>query len=70
MRKLSDLSEEGKEELALALLLWKDFKKQNDGESWAKAAMQMFEMAEMLGVKKELEYLIPRLPPFKITPKY
>ena len=69
MKKLSNLSDEGKQELALALLLWRDFKKPDDGD-WARTVMQMFEMAEMLDVRKELEYLIPRLPPFKITPLY
>lgn len=64
--KLEDLSDDGKQELALALLLWKDFKA--DGKFDIELYMMMIELATMLGVKKELEFLISQLPPFKITP--
>ena len=59
------LTQEGREELALALLLWKDFKCQ--GCMDLEISIQMFRLSDMLGVRKELESLIPRLPPFRIT---
>jgi hypothetical protein len=62
------LSQDGKEELALALLLWKDFKTQ--GKPDMDIALQMFKLADTLGVKKELEDLIPKVPPLKWTQKY
>ena len=65
MKTLEQLTDDGRQELALALLLWKDFKCQ--GKTDLKIYQQTLELAEMLGVKKELEELIRKLPPIKIT---
>jgi hypothetical protein len=62
------LSQVGKEELALALLLWKDFKTQNNLDP--EITLQMFKLSETLGVTKELTDLIPKIPPLKWTQKY
>jgi hypothetical protein len=61
------LTAEGKQELALALLLWKDFKWDNGIDPMI--TLQMFELADMLGVRLELEGLLTKLPPFKIEPR-
>jgi hypothetical protein len=61
------LTAEGKQDLALALLLWKDFKA--DGKTNPTATLQMFEFSDMLGVRAELEGLLTKLPPFKIEPR-
>ena len=58
------LTQGGKEELALALLLWKYFKCQ--GKFDPDISLQSFKLAETLGVFKELEGLARKLPPFKI----
>jgi hypothetical protein len=61
------LSDAGKEELALALLLWKDFKCQ--GVMSVEIGLQMFRLADTLGVRNELDNLLRKLPPFEIKPK-
>ncbi len=67
MRKsLDDMSDGGKGELALALLLWKDFKAA--GKFDPDLVLQMYELADMLGVRAQLEKLLHKvLAPFKIT---
>ena len=61
-----ELSKDGKEELALALLLWKDFKCQ--GKVDLEFYKQMLLFADHLGVRAELGELIRKvLVPFKIT---
>ena len=61
-----ELSQDGKEELALALLLWKDFKCQ--GKVNFEFYKQMIQFADGLGVRQELEELIKKvLIPFKIN---
>ncbi len=61
-----ELSKDGKEELALALLLWKDFKCQ--GKVDLEFYKQMLSFADHLGVRAELEELIKKvLVPFRIT---
>ena len=67
MKKLEQLTDDGRQELALALLLWKDFK--CDGHLDIGIYKQTLELAEMLGVQKEFEELIKKLPAFKITAK-
>ncbi len=60
-----ELSQAGKEELALALLLWKDFKCQ--GKVDIDFYKQMIQFADGLGVRTELETLIKKvLVPFEI----
>lgn len=66
MRSLDDLSDGGRRELALALLLWKDFKA--DGKFDPDLVLQMYELADVLGVRTQLEQLARELlVPFKIT---
>lgn len=61
-----ELTKDGKEELALALLLWKDFKCQ--GKVDLEIYKQMLSFADHLGVRQELEELIKKiLVPFRIT---
>lgn len=67
MKKLEDLTDGGRQELALALLLWKDFK--SDGHMDIEIYKQALELTEMLGVRREFEELIRKLPAFKITAK-
>ena len=67
MPQLDQLTEAGKEELALALLLWKDFK--CDGKFDLDVTRQVLEFAEMLGVKSQFEALMPKLPPMKVVPR-
>lgn len=66
--KLDDLSDDGKQELALALVLWKDFKTQ--GKMDLEIFKQAIDLSDMLGVRKEFEELIKKLPPLKIAPRY
>ncbi|GAH46394.1 unnamed protein product [marine sediment metagenome] len=61
-----ELSKDGKEELALALLLWKDFKCQ--GKVDIDFYKQMLALADYIGVREELDELIKKvLVPFRIT---
>lgn len=61
-----ELSEDGKKELALALLLWKDFKCQ--GKLDIDLYKQMLSLADYIGVRKELDDLLKKvLWRFKIT---
>ena len=61
-----ELSKEGKEELALALLLWKDFKCQ--GKVDLDLYKQMLALSDYVGVREELDELIKKvLVPFRIT---
>jgi len=62
---LKNLTTAGKEELALALLLWKDFK--SDGSLNIEITKQTIYFAEMLDVKEQFDSLLTKLPPMKIT---
>lgn len=62
------LTEAGKEELALALLLWHDFK--CDGTLSIEISAQLNKFAQHLGVEKQLDELRPKLPAMKISPRY
>ena len=64
-RTLADLSEDGKQQLALALLLLKDFK--SDGKFDVNMILKILELADMLGVREQYDELITRIPPLKIT---
>ena len=60
------LSQDGKEELALALLLWKDFKCQ--GKLNLDFYKQMLQFADGLGIRPELEELNKKvLIPFRVS---
>ena len=63
---MEELSKDGKEELALALLLWKDFKCQ--GKVDVEFYKQMIQFADGLGVRQELDELMHKVyAPFRIT---
>ncbi len=59
------MTKEGKQELALALLLWRDFKADNFDMT---VVRQMYEMAEELGISRELGEMMPKVPKMKIEP--
>jgi hypothetical protein len=65
------LTDAGKEELALALLLWKDFKTQppTNSDDAMKVTIQMFQFADKLTVRKQLEEMMSKLPPMRIVPR-
>ena len=63
-----ELSEGGRQELALAFLLWKDFKSQ--GKMDLKIMQQAASFAKEYGVSKEFDELLIKLPPLKIEPRY
>lgn len=47
---MKQLNDAGKQELALALVLWKDFK--SDGKMDIDISLQMFSFAKHLGIQK------------------
>ena len=61
------LTQAGKEELALALLLWKDFKSQ--GKVNFVIMKQALEFAEKLKIEQEFNMLHSQLPPMEIKPR-
>jgi hypothetical protein len=62
-----ELSDAGKQELALALLLLKDFK--CDGRFDVDVTMMILELVDNLGVRAQFDALMPKVPPMKITPR-
>lgn len=66
-KTLTALSEAGKQELALALILWKDFK--SDGKFDVEILKIALELAEMLGVMDQYNDLQAKIPPMRITPR-
>jgi len=62
-----ELSEAGKEELALALLLLKDFKSQ--GKMDLEVSMMIIGLADHLGVRAQFDKLMPIVPPMRIEPR-
>ena len=63
-----ELSKAGKEEVALALILLKDFK--CDGRFDVDMVMNILKLAEYLGVKQEYDELITQVPPMKVTERH
>lgn len=58
-------------EIAIALVLWRDFKKGAVGsKSSIEVTNTMFEFAQQLGVLEEVIEMLSKLPPMKIEPKY
>lgn len=55
VQKLNSLSDGGKEELALALYLWKEFKRQDKMDSGI--YKKVFEFADILDIRKQYEEL-------------
>jgi len=62
------LTKAGKEELALAIHLWKDFK--NQGTMDIEIMKQALYFAKTLDVEKEFHDLFSTLPPLKIEPRW
>jgi hypothetical protein len=61
------LTEAGKEELALALLLWRDFK--SEGKFDPQIVAQMFQFADQLNIRNQLEKMMSKVPVMKIVPR-
>ncbi len=68
-KTLNDLNEAGREQLALALILLRDFKRCGNAEDDMKNVLIVVELAQMLGVHEEFNKLMSQLPPFKIAPR-
>lgn len=64
---MKELSQAGREELALALILWKDFKAQ--GKFDLEIFQQMMGLAAHIGVAKEVDDLLTKIPPLEIKPR-
>jgi hypothetical protein len=62
------LTKAGREEIALALILWKDFKSQ--GKLDLEISTQCIQLVKELGVTAEFEALLPKVPPMLITERY
>jgi len=56
-----------REEVALALILWRDFK--SPGKCDPLVVSTMFRLADDLGVRAELEDMQSKVPPMKIEPR-
>lgn len=67
-KTLADLSDDGKQQLAMALLLLKDFK--TEGRFEPDIVLMIVQLADMLGVREEYDDLVPKIPPMKIEPRY
>ncbi len=63
------LSEKGREQVALALILLKDYKSK-PGELEIELVVLINDLADYLGVRAEYEKLLPIVPPMKIEPRY
>jgi hypothetical protein len=67
------LSDGAKQDLAFALILLKDFKSQGDyGESVNSITLfkYVWELADLLGIKKEFDDMLSKVPPMKILEKH
>lgn len=62
------LSQAGKEELALALVLWKDFKA--DGKMDIDVMKQVVKFSQFLGIEKEFNEMLSKVPPLKFEVRY
>ena len=63
-KRIAGLTPAGKEELAIALILWKDWK---SGKKMDLAfSMQAINYAEMLGIRQEYDKMLSQIPPMKI----
>lgn len=62
------LTEAGREELALALVLLKDFKCQ--GRFDADVTISTIRMAQYLGIDAEYQAIQSKVPPMRIEPRY
>jgi len=65
---MKELSRSGKEQVAFALLLLKDFK--CEGRFDMEVIKSIFELADHLGVRKEYDDIMKSVPPMRIEPRY
>jgi hypothetical protein len=68
MSSQSELSEAGKQELAMALLLLKDFK--SDGCFDLEITTMILQLVDWCDVRSQFEQLMPKVPPMKVMPRY
>ena len=66
---MPELSEDGKEQVALALLLLKDFKRQECPEDDMDITLGILKLAKHLGVYAQFQAMMPKVPPMRITPR-
>lgn len=66
-KKVVGLTKAGKEDLALALILLKDFK--SEGKFDPKLSMDAWRMADYLGVSAQYDSLLAKIPPMRIEPR-
>ena len=65
--KVVGLTENAKKELALALILWKDFK--TEGKFDPELSLQAMKMADYLDVRAQYDSLLSQIPPMRIEPR-
>ena len=63
-----ELNESGKEQVALALILLKDYK--TEGKMDLEITKMVIELAQHLEVLDQYNKLLPIIPPMKIEPRY
>jgi len=61
------LSEDGKDQLALALILLKDFKSESKFDP--DLVKMIYDLADHIGVRSNLDKLFAKIPPMKISPR-
>jgi len=64
----NELNESGKEQIALALILLKDYK--TGGKMDVEITKMVIELAQHLEVLDQYNKLLPIIPPMKIEPRY
>ena len=67
MEKIKGLNEAGKEEVALMIILWKDFK--CDGKLDLDVTTQAIKFADLMGVRAQFEKMLSKVPPLKVVPR-
>jgi hypothetical protein len=68
MATIKGLSKAGREEVAFALILLRDFK--TPGRFDPDVVVGIIRLAEFLGVRQEYDELISKVPPMKIEERY
>lgn len=64
-QRIVGLTDAGKQEVALALLLWKDFKSQ--GKFFPDITRRALQFADLLDVREEFNELLSKLPVMKVS---
>lgn len=62
-----ELSEAGREQVAMALILLKDWK--SGGKIDVELMKVIFGLADHLGVRMEFDFLVTKIPPMRIEPR-